>query len=224
MNNKVDTKSWGIGLGVAVYVGVVLLALSFNVGLMNDRFSGLLLLVANIGMIAVALNAFALPLALHGWAVDGPHRSVAIGGYILDILAMIINAVASFSHYMGDAPAWVESYLPYTPAAIMLPIVTWALLFIVDPGNKALVAMEKAKQSFKVGVINKAAEFLETEGGEEVIAQVAATLATKEFNHNRFFARPDDLPTAVNLRSAEKHVYEEALEALDPTQPPSKKK
>lgn len=220
-NKSINTKSWGIGFGIAVYIGVVFLALAFNVGMMRERFTGLLQLVAVLGMVGVALNAFALPLSLHSWAVDGGHRVVAIVGYVVDILAMMINAVASFAHYIGDAPAWVDAYMPYTPAAIMLPIATWALLFVFDPGNQAVVALQRSRQSFKVSVIKKAADFLNTEAGEELVAQVAADLATKEFNRTRFYSKPEELPTPISLEHAERKVFEEAVEALNPTNPPS---
>jgi hypothetical protein len=178
-------------LGASVYLGVVIIATSLTISFVIGVLSAdahLLRGILTIGVILVGLNSIALPVALHFWAISGLHRASAIGLYGLDMVILAFNLVTSYSTLSGRAPAWVASYAPYSVGMFVVALATWAVLFVTDPGERARVAAEKAREQFRVSAILKAAAFLETVEGQAAIGEEAARML------------PQMLQTSVNTR------------------------
>lgn len=184
-------KKASLVLGASVYVGVVIIATSLTISFVTGVLSAdayLLRGILTIGVVLVGLNSIALPVALHFWAVSGLHRASAIALYALDMVILAFNLITSFSTLSGRAPAWVDSYAPYSVGMFVVALATWAILFVTDPGERARIAAEKAREQFRVSAINKAAAFLETVEGQAAIGEEAARML------------PGILQTSVNTR------------------------
>lgn len=177
-------KKIAIALGGAVYVGVVILFLVFYEKLMSSQFEGLLRVFANIGAFLVALNSIALPLALHFWAVEGKHKATAIVFYAGDILIMGLNVLAAAN--LNNASGWLADYQGYAPASIVYVLAGWAILFMTDPGQRALVRLQGAILDAQVELVKRATEHIQSdEGIENIIVPFASKLAGLVFNQRR---------------------------------------
>ncbi len=172
-------------MGGLVYAGVivvaVLLTVQFIVGILPPAAYGLRALMT-VGVVLVGLNAVALPLALHYWAVEGFHRGLAIVFYVGDMLILGVNMVTAFSTLSGHAPEWVTQYEPYSVGMLVFALASWGILKIADPGERAALKLAKAQANFRVKAIEKAAEYLDTIEGEQAIAQAAGELVPELFN------------------------------------------
>lgn len=178
-------KKVALVFGGLVYLGVVLLFLSFYESLMADQFEGLLGTVARIGAFLVALNSIALPLALHFWTQEYSHRAAGIVFYCLDIILMILNVIAAASSTGADTPAWVESYKVYAPASIVVVLAGWAVLFMFDPGQKALGDLQKAIVKAQVDIIGVMTRYIQSDKGQtEIVAPFAQKLAQEVLSEN----------------------------------------
>jgi hypothetical protein len=178
-DNSSNGKTMAYVLGGAVYLGVVILTvaltINFVVGILPAE-AYFMRGVMSMGVVLIGLNSIALPVALHYWAVSGWHRGTAIALYALDMLIMAFNLITSFSTLLGNAPAWVLSYEPYSVAMFIFALATWGILWMTDPGEKARVAKHQARQAFEVKAILKAATFLDSEEGMQAIADEARRL------------------------------------------------
>lgn len=170
-------------LGGAVYVGVVLLFLAFYETLMTAQFDGLLKTVARVGAFLVAANAIALPVALHYWTVTKGHKLAAVVFYAGDILLMGMNVLAASSLHSGSIPEWLQAYSQYAPASIVFVLFGWAILYMTDPGQRALISLNEAITDAQVTIVKRAAEHVRSdEGTQTIIEPFAGKLAARIFN------------------------------------------
>lgn len=180
-------------LGGMVYVGVIVIATvltsMFVTGILPEDAYGLRVLIT-LGVVAVGLNAFALPVGLHYWAVDGWHRRLAIFFYALDMLILAVNLITAFATLSGNPPAWVLSYAPYSVGMLVFALAAWGILKIVDPGEQANLEIIKAQQTFKVKAIRQAVSFLDSQEGREEVARAASTLIPELFNASELKTAP----------------------------------
>ncbi len=182
-------------MGGVVYFGVVLLFLVFFQSLMADRFTGLMKVTAQFGAVLVALNALALPVALHYYAVTGPHKGVGIAFYALDILFMGLNVVVAANPDVSALPVLLQKYSEYAPASIILTILGWAVLFMVDPGQRALVKLAESIVNAQAEIVKEAAAYVSSDAGQNaVVRPFAAKLAGKVFNERSLLGNPEALP------------------------------
>lgn len=193
-------KTIALWLGGAVYVGVVLLFLAFFQNLMAEQFTGFLKLVARIGAVLVALNALALPVALHYWTVTPGHKFVAVVFYALDIILMALNTLAAANMHNGAIPEWLQNYTEYAPASVVFTLFGWAVLYMTDPGQRALINLTEAITSAQVTIVKRAAEFVKSdEGMDSVIVPFAAKLAAKVFNERGMIGTSRALPVTPEV-------------------------
>jgi hypothetical protein len=196
VKNFENGKTLALWLGGAVYVGVVLLFLSFYETLMTGQFEGLLKTVARIGAFLVAANAIALPVALHYWTVSTWHKRAAVVFYGGDIVIMALNVLAASSMTGGNAPTWLETYSTYAPASIVYVLFGWAALYMTDPGQRALISLSEAITDAQVTIVKRTAEHVRSdEGTQTIIEPFASKLAARIFNERSLTgaARPLDV-------------------------------
>lgn len=167
------------GLGWAVYGGVIVTAWAFSLALFTSAFpdNAFLRFISGLGVSLIALNAVALPIALHRYAVSGWHRGAAIAMYAADMLIMALNVLVSAGELIGFLPAWAKGYEPYAYSSIVVPLATWGLLWILDPYHKADVQLQTARQKFMLQVIKRAAAIIDEPEGRDIVQGVAQALA-----------------------------------------------
>lgn len=189
-------------LGGLVYIGVIIVSVvltsMFITSILPGDAYGLRLLVT-LGVCAVGLNAVALPVGLHFWAVDGAHRGLAITFYGADMLILAVNLVTSFSTLSGNPPAWVESYAPYSVGMLVFALASWGVLKMVDPGETAALELLKAQRQFRVKAIRQATAYLDSTEGRAAIAAGAAHLIPAMFDPDRL----RDVPRSWNNGEAQ---------------------
>lgn len=183
VQNFQSGKTLALWLGGAVYVGVVLLFLAFYETLMTAQFDGLLKTVARIGAFLVAANAIALPVALHYWTVTKWHKIAAVIFYGGDILLMGLNVLAASGLNTGNVPTWLQVYSEYAPASIVFVLFGWAILYMTDPGQRALISLSEAITDAQVTIVKRAAEHVRSdEGTQTIVEPFAGKLAARIFN------------------------------------------
>lgn len=199
INFEQNSKAFSSGkkatyiLGGLVYAGVIVVATvltsMFITGILPAESYGLRTLIT-LGVIAVGLNAVALPIGLHFWAVEGTHRALAIVFYALDMVIIGLNLVTAFSTLAGNPPGWVEQYEPYSVGMLVFALASWGVLKIVDPGERANLDLLKAQQNFRVKAIQQAAAFLDSAEGRATIAAAAENLIPEMFNPDTLKDKP----------------------------------
>ena len=168
-----------------VYGAGVVFAMAFNEALMLSVFSGndVLKYVAGAAVILIASNALLFPQALHNWAVSGKHRGWTIAFYVLDITFLAVNTVVSFGNLRGAIPGWAQWYMPYAPASMVIQgVASWAVIMILDPGEKSKVQLAEAYQSAELKIIKLMVEWLESEEGKGTLAEAAGVAVGGLFN------------------------------------------
>lgn len=198
-------KTLALWLGGAVYAGVVLLFVSFYENLMADRFEGLLQVFARIGAFLVSANAIALPVALHYWTVTKWHKVAGIIFYSGDILLMSLNVLAAAN--VESAPPWLEAYQTFAPATIIFVLAGWAVLFMTDPGQRALVGLSEAIINAQVSIVSRASEYVNSDDGiQNVIEPFAGRLAGKVFNERSLIGSHRAVPASESDTNTENGV------------------
>jgi hypothetical protein len=193
VKNFQNGKTLALWLGGAVYVGVVLLFLAFYETLMTAQFTGLLKTVARVGAFLVTANAIALPVALHYWTVTKWHKIAAIIFYGGDILLMGFNVLAATM--TDNPPAWVAVYAGYAPVSIVYVLFGWAVLYMADPAQRALIALSEAMTDAQVAIVKRTAEHVQSdEGTSSIIEPFAAKLAARIFNERSLTGTARALP------------------------------
>lgn len=243
-------KKVALWMGGSVYAGVVLLFVAFYETLMTGQFSGFLGVIARIGAFLVAGNCLALPVALHYWTVEKKHKITASIFYSLDIILMALNVIAAAAlQSTGSIPAWVLVYKTYSPASIIFVLAGWAILFMTDPGQRALVSLSDAITNAQVDIVKRVAEYASSDDGiEKIIQPVAAKLAAQVLNERSLIGGARSLPVDVespassdeistgNLEEAFQELFElagangnspllakEAMKSVNPTKASTKK-
>lgn len=177
--SRSSARKWAIGIGLAVYAGVVLVTSSMTMAFIGGIFAAdqyFLATVVKFGVGLVALNSVALPYALHVWAVDGWHRAAGIVAYIVEIGMMAVNGVVSFSTLAGHPPSWVLDYSNYSVAMFIIPLASWGVLLMLDPAAQRTVAEEQAKQRLQNMAWAQVEEMLKGQVGQDEAAKTAANL------------------------------------------------
>jgi len=197
MNNELKEKNRRIakGLGWAVYAGGVVVAWAFSLAFFMQAMDGALLrVIVGIGVTAVGINAIVLANALHFYAVTGWHRGMAIGLYAVDMLLMLMNVLVSAGETTGSMPLWAQVYEPYAYSTIIVPVITWGVLWILDPWNNADVKKQAEQDKFILSVIRQAGQLIEGPEGKKIVADYARALASQQImNGDALGVRADSI-------------------------------
>lgn len=179
--------------GGLVYVGVVLAATVLFISFVLTAFPedayfsrGVM---AGSGLL-IGFSMLAFPVALHGWAIAGMHRTVTIGLYYGEMLIVALNTLVAFTSLLGkyagyEVPDWVLWYEPFTIVAIVYTLAAWGTIFQLDPTAKAKAQEMRADRDFANKVAAKKLEFLESIEGEEAILAVAQAEIDKKYGKQR---------------------------------------
>lgn len=117
-----------------------------------------------IGAIGLTGNALVLPLVVKEWTVTSGHRAWAIFAYALDFLLMAGFIWVDTNLLRGNTTQIVNDYAYWiAPITGIIPILTWAGLFILDPEArdkyKMLLMERKAHEiRFKADMARQVAE------------------------------------------------------------------
>lgn len=199
VNDFENGRAWAIRIGVAVYIGVVLLFLAFYETLMVRQFAGnaVFVWIARVGSLLVSANSIALPLAMHFWTVARSHKITAIVFYAGDIILMALNVLSAVDS--AAMPAWVIAYRAYAPASIIYVLFGWAMLFITDPGQRALVDLQESILAAQITILKRVNEHLQSdEGVAKVITPVSQKLAARIFNERKLIGEHRPLPANLD--------------------------
>lgn len=117
-----------------------------------------------IGGLGLTGNALVLPLVVKEWTVTTSHRTWAIAVYILDFVLMAGFVWVDTNLLRGNVTQLVQDYAYWiAPVTGLIPIASWAGLFILDPEArekyKMLLMERKAHEiRFKADMARQVAE------------------------------------------------------------------
>lgn len=135
-------------IGALIYLSGIIYAgshvLSFVASIMSDPF---LRVMGYIGGVGIILNGAVLPLAIHTWTLENRHRLAGIGFYTVD-LALIAGFVwANTNAVRGVINPLAEGWLTWvSPLTFMNTILTWGVLYVLDPANRVKFKLMQAQQ------------------------------------------------------------------------------
>lgn len=209
------SKNWGW----AVYIGGVVVAWAFALAFFTSAFEGkvFLQIIIGIGVTLVSINAIVLANALHFYAVNGAHRWTAIGLYSLDLLLMIVNVLVSAGELTGKSPDWVKSYEPYAYATVVVPVITWGVLWILDPYHTTDVKKQAAREHFVLKVIKQAEQLIDSPDGQSLVADVAKNMAFSQLMDSKALVSQSAAPASMppdDTGEVPAHVEEQLIGIL----------
>ncbi len=119
------------------YCGAVIYGDIMFISVMHEAFpSGIMGTLATAGAIMTAVSAITLPLALHYWFSPGLQFVWGIIFWLIDVLALAMNAILAYAIATGKADPWVLQWGDLSPATPLLAVFGWGIAFMLDPSHK----------------------------------------------------------------------------------------
>jgi hypothetical protein len=102
--NTSALKTVAVWLAALTYAGAVMYGDIQFLQVMNKAFpnDGIMRALAMAGAVMTAVSALTLPIALHWWFAPGLQFLWGIGFWVLDILALVLNAILAYQIAMGN--------------------------------------------------------------------------------------------------------------------------
>lgn len=136
--NEKALKIVAIALAALTYAGAVMYGDIQFLQVMDKAFpnDGVLRALAVAGAVMTAASALTLPLALHWWFSPGLQFLWGIAFWILDILALGLNAILAYQIAVGKVDPMLATWQMISPATPLLAVVGWGLAFLLDRSHK----------------------------------------------------------------------------------------
>ena len=166
-------------LGVLVYAGMLLWTGVHNYNLLTQGVPDGMLLWAVIGVIALELNAVALPLALHNWTFAATHRLAAALFYVLDLALLFLNVALDYGLVAGTGVAynWLALYRQFmVPATPIYAGIVWGVLWMLDPEARRKTTVEELRASTQEVLARRLAEAAKSADVEQMVQDAARRL------------------------------------------------
>ena len=159
------TRGVVVGLGVVAYLIVLLFTAAHSWNLILSAVSDSAVWVAAIGVIALELNAIALPLAIHYWTRTPGHRWAAIVFYAIDIFLLYANSLLDARLISnGTIPPWGNFYLVnFAQVSPLFTLAVWAILFSLDPASRAKEQIQRLVTHAQIEALKKTADYLSSD-------------------------------------------------------------
>jgi len=180
--NTSALKTVAVWLAALTYAGAVMYGDIQFLQVMNKAFpnDGIMRALAMAGAVMTAVSALTLPIALHWWFAPGLQFLWGIGFWVLDILALGLNAILAYQIAMGSLDPMMYTWQMLSPATPMLAVIGWGLVFLLDPSHKerAAIAEMQADQ-----IETYAEQMRQAAKSDEVYQEIlqAAKLQAREF-------------------------------------------
>ena len=206
-----DGKKWVVSFGAIIYVLVLTLTAAHNWNLIASAVSPDIRWIAILGVIALELNAIAMPLVLHYWALDGSHRNAALVFYAIDLAILFANSYVdarNVTNGIQTMPVWAKLY--FNDFAQVSPLVVafmWAVLYSLDPSKRAQEKVKQVKQRIQMIALSRAEGVLLSgkydRTIEERATQIGDFILDKAFQSGTFrrktAAKPDNEDDNVKI-------------------------
>lgn len=135
--NEKALKYLAVIISALVYIGAIVYGDVMFIGTVQVAFpSGFLGAVATAGAVVVGVSAIILPLAIHFWFSPGLQFVWGIVFWVLDILALSMNAILAHALATHLQDAWINQWANLSPATPMLVILGWGIAYLFDPSHK----------------------------------------------------------------------------------------
>lgn len=174
-----DRKKLVVWLGMAVYVMVLFLTVAHNLNLIGSAVNENLRWIAYVGVAALELNAIALPLALHYWAVSGLHHGATMAFYVVDLIILFANStVDSGLVANGNLPPWGTWYLDnFAQSSPLIALFMWAILFMLDPTSQSKEKVKRMVSHAQLSAIQSAQQYLTSQDFQNKVEQYGDVIA-----------------------------------------------
>jgi hypothetical protein len=221
--NEQALKTIAITLAALTYAAAVLYGDVQFLTVMQSAFPNdpMLRALAMAGAVMTAVSAMTLPIALHWWFSPGLQFIWGVGFWLIDILALGLNAMLAYELATGVINSIVATWQIVAPATPLLAVVGWGIAFLLDPSHRerhARAEMEANQIDTYADQMRKAAN------SEEVYAEIlaAARLRAREFAESLSGRRmPETHRSADKVRGNGhlQHTLNEAVEVVEPKRP-----
>jgi hypothetical protein len=137
-NPNADAAKWfAIGIGIFVYATVVIYSDVMFITVVSGAIpNGILGFAAIAGAFAIGLTGLALPLALHFWLSPGKQFWIGILCWLADTAILVLNCVLAFAISTNSLDPWMAKYKEICPAAPVVAIILWGVIFLSDDSHK----------------------------------------------------------------------------------------
>lgn len=180
--NEKALKFVAIALAALTYAGAVIYGDVQFLQVMDRAFpnDGVMRALAMAGAVMTAVSALTLPLALHWWFAPGLQFLWGIAFWVLDILALGLNAILAYELAIGRVDPMLATWQMLSPATPLLAVIGWGISFLLDPSQKERHAISEM-QADQIDTF--ATQMRQAAKSEEVYAEIltAAQIAAREF-------------------------------------------
>jgi magnesium-transporting ATPase (P-type) len=134
-----------------------------------------------IASLAVGSSMLAFPVAMHNWIVTKDHRFWGTILYYGEMVLIAVNTVVSFIMLLGMDIPWAKQYEPFSVASIIYTVFAWGTIFLIDPQHKEYADEQDNETDRRKSVEAIKKQFIKTEEGRTLIAQMAAAEIAAEW-------------------------------------------
>jgi len=203
--NEKALKIVAIALAALTYAGAVMYGDIQFLQVMDKAFpnDGVLRALAMAGAVMTAASALTLPLALHWWFSPGLQFLWGIAFWVLDILALGLNAILAYQIAIGKVDPMLATWQMISPATPLLAVIGWGLAFLLDPSHKERHAIAEMQAD---QIDTYAEQMRQAAKSEEVYAEIlaAAKLQAREFAQSLHGQRVTSVsPSSTNNGTSE---------------------
>ncbi len=192
--NTKALKMLAVSLAALTYAGAVLYGDIMFIQVMHVAFpSGIMGALATAGAIMTAVSAITLPIALHYWFAPGMQFVWGIIFWVVDVIALALNAMLAYAVATGQADPWMMQWQQVSPATPLLAVIGWGIAFLLDQSHK----LRHAQAELEADLIDTHAEQLRQaakgDGVTETItagAKAAAAETAFKLTGQRVTAQP----------------------------------
>jgi hypothetical protein len=136
--NESALKKIAVALAALTYAGAVIYGDIQFLQVMDKAFpgDGIMRALAMAGAVMTAISAVTLPVALHWWFSPGLQFLWGIAFWVLDILALGLNAMLAYQVASGHLDATLATWQMFSPATPLLAVIGWGIAFLLDPSQQ----------------------------------------------------------------------------------------
>jgi hypothetical protein len=136
--NEGALKKIAVALAALTYAGAVIYGDIQFLQVMDKAFpgDGIMRALAMAGAVMTAISAVTLPVALHWWFSPGLQFLWGIAFWVLDILALGLNAMLAYQVASGHLDAMLATWQMFSPATPLLAVIGWGIAFLLDPSQQ----------------------------------------------------------------------------------------
>lgn len=177
--NQKTARNFLIFFAGAVILSVIVYSEIMFLQIVGSVFpNGIAAVAASMGAVATGVSIFLLFIGKLRWFRPGAQEWVAWGAMIAEMAILIMNDILVFEMHNNNVDAFMAIWKEICPAAPVVSLVVWVLIFFFDPANQhrhKMMEMEDSQANAQIDFKSK------MHARTMILQNKAADMALKKF-------------------------------------------